>query len=48
MSLLDAPGAVVEDSETVSDGSTEGTVGRSGCTPRRVGVHGTQDDPGSR
>jgi hypothetical protein len=45
VSLVDAPGFVMEDSEIVSDGSAEVAVGWSGYTLRRVDVHGTQDGP---
>ena len=45
VSLVDAPGFVMEDSEIVSDGSAEVAIGWSGYTLRRVDVHGTQDGP---
>jgi hypothetical protein len=45
VSLVDAPGFLMEDSEIVSDGSAEVAVGWSGYTLRRVDVHGTQDGP---
>lgn len=45
VSLIDAPGFVMEDSEIVSDGSAEVAIGWGGYTLRRVEVRGTQDGP---
>ncbi|WP_432561314.1 right-handed parallel beta-helix repeat-containing protein [Kineococcus sp. SYSU DK003] len=45
VSLIDAPGFVMEDSEIVSDGSAEVAIGWGGYTLRRVDIRGTQDGP---
>jgi hypothetical protein len=45
VSLTDAPGFVMEDSEIVSDGSAQVAIGWGGYTLRRVEIRGTQDGP---